>query len=124
MRRLAVGGRDRGHGEWASDGCGRGHSGGRRVWWARDFSGSLEERWEKDGGGVICGRERLSERGPEMKECGTSRGRRGRGGRGPPDSANAGFLSLWYRRRASRRLVRLANFFCSSLKHMLRGIPK
>lgn len=79
MRRLAVGGRDRGHGEWASDGCGRGHSGGRRVWWARDFSGSLEERWKKDGGGVICGRERLSERGPEMKECGTSRGRRGRG---------------------------------------------
>ena len=79
MRRLAVGGRDRGHGEWASDGCGRGHSGGRRVWWAQDFSGSLEERWEKDGEGVICGRERLSERGPEMKERGTSRGRRGVG---------------------------------------------
>jgi hypothetical protein len=53
MRRFAVGGRDRSHGKWASDGCGRGDSGVRRVWWARDFSGSLEERW---GEGVICGR--------------------------------------------------------------------
>ena len=64
MRRLAVGGRDRGHGEWASDGCGRGHSGGRRVWWARDFSDSLKERWEKDGEGSsaaasVCRREVL-----------------------------------------------------------------
>ena len=75
MRRLAVGGRDCGHGKWASDGCGRDHSGGQRVWCARDFSGSFWRKMVEDGEGSsaavrVCRREVLDERSVVRAEGG------------------------------------------------------